>query len=228
MRKIKVALLAALVMVLLSATALAGTMYVNRKEQKSIKLYNANDEVICKIPYRAAVETHSRSKIDNERMEVGYKGHWGWVYSRYLSSTKPPKVEETSTKESSSSKKNTSSKNSSSSKGSSASKDSASSKSSSSSKDNSSSQNKTAQVNVFAGMKAVTHYTVVVRPSTPTGYVNLRWAPSKEAKIRTTRYNGDSLRVIAENKSWAQVMDDSTGECGFMMKSFLEKEDLEG
>ena len=196
MKKIQVALLAALVMVLLSATALAGTMYVNRKEQKSIKLYNGNDEVICTIPYRTAVETHSRSKIDNERMEVGYQGHWGWVYSRYLSATKPPKVEENSSKNHSSSKNNTS--------------------------------NNTAQVNVFAGMKAVTHYMVVVRPSTPTGYVNLRWAPSKEAKIRTTRYNGDSLRVIAENKSWAQVMDDFTGECGFMMKSFLEKEDLDG
>ena len=187
MKKLKVALLIALAMIMLSATALAGTMYVNRANQKSIKLYNGNDEVICKIPYRAAVETHSRSRIDSERMEVGYNGHWGWVYSRYLSSTKPPKV------------------------------------GSSSSKSSSSSKDAAVDTNVFSGMKSVEHYEVIVRPSTPTTYVNLRWAPSKSAKIRTTRYNGDVLRVIAENKYWAQVMDDATGECGFMLKSFLEK-----
>ena len=187
MKKFKAALLIGLAMIMLSATALAGTMYVNRANQKSIKLYNGNDEVICKIPYRAAVETHSRSRIDDERMEVGYKDHWGWVYSRYLSSTKPPKAEESSKKEST--------------------------------------DKKPEEVNVFAGMKSVEHYVVVVRPSTPTGYVNLRWAPSKNAKVRAIRYNSDVLRVIAENKTWAQVMDDVTGECGFMMKSFLERVD---
>lgn len=192
MKKIKAALLFMLLLTMLSATALAGTMYVNRAKQKSIKMYNANNEVICTIPYRAAVETHSRSRIDDERMEVGYKDHWGWVYSRYLSSTKPPKAEESSKKDSS--KKESTDK-------------------------------KPEEVNVFAGMKSVEHYVVVVRPSTPTGYVNLRWAPSKNAKVRAIRYNSDVLRVIAENKTWAQVMDDVTGECGFMMKSFLERVD---
>ena len=185
MRKFKVAVLFVLLLTLISATALAGTMYVNRAEQKDIKLYNANGEVICTIPYRAAVETHSRSKIDNERMEVGYNGQWGWVYSRYLSATKPPKVSDKKTEET---------------------------------KDET-----IVESNVFAGMKSVEHYTAVVRPSTPTTFVNLRWAPSKSAKIHATRYNGDTLRVIAENKTWAQVMDDATGECGFMMKRFLEK-----
>ena len=189
----KFALVFMLLMLMVSATALAGTMYVNRANQKSIKLYNGNNEVICTIPYRAAVETHSRSKIDNERMEVGYNGHWGWVYSRYLSSTKPPKVEEKSSK-------------------------------SSSSKNNAATVNPNVDENAFVGMKSVAHYMAVVRPSTPTTYVNMRWAPSKVAKVRATRYNGDTLRVIAENKTWAQVMDDATGECGFMMKRFLEKE----
>ena len=192
MKKIKAALLFMLLLTLLSATALAGTMYVNRANQKSIKLYNGNDEVICTIPYRAAVETHSRSRIDSERMEVGYNGHWGWVYSRYLSATKPPRVDDSSSKNSSSSK------------------------------------DTAVETDVFSGMKSVEHYWVMVRPSTPTTYVNLRWAPSKSAKIRTTRYNGDSLRVIAQNKYWAQVMDDTTGECGFMLRSFLEKVEAGG
>jgi hypothetical protein len=30
-----------------------------------------------------------------------------------------------------------------------------------------------------------------------------------------------NLRVIAENGTWCQVVDDATGECGFMMKKFL-------
>lgn len=183
MKKLKVALFLILLMTMLSSAALADTMYVNRADQKSINLYNGNNEVICSIPYRAAVETHSRSRIDDERMEVGYNGHWGWVYSRYLSSTQPPK-----------------------------------------SSGSSSNKNASAETNVFSGMKSVKHYMVFVRPSTPTNYVNLRWAPSMDAKVRTTRYNGDMLRVIAENKTWAQVMDDVTGECGFMLKSFLEKE----
>ena len=78
--------------------------------------------------------------------------------------------------------------------------------------------------NVFSGMKKVTAYDAVVQPGTPTGYVNLRWAPSKSAAMKGVRYYGDELRVIAENKTWAQVVDDTTGECGFIMKSFLERE----
>ena len=90
------------------------------------------------------------------------------------------------------------------------------------SKSQSSSANEV-QTNVFSGMKSVKHYDVTVRPNTLTGYVNLRWAPSKSAAIHGVRYYGDTLRVIAENKTWAQVVDDSTNECGFMMKNYLER-----
>ena len=78
-------------------------------------------------------------------------------------------------------------------------------------------------LSVFSGMKQVTAYDAVVQPGTPTGYVNLRWAPSKQAAIHGVRYLGDSVRVIAENKNWAQVMDTKSGECGFMLKKFLKK-----
>ena len=126
---------------------------------------------------------------------VTYKGQTGWTHSYYLTSTKP--------KSSSTSK-------------------SATKHSSSSSKSNSSGN--AAQTDVFSGMRAVRHYYVMVRPSTLSGYVNLRWAPSKSAAMKGVRYYGDELRVIAENKTWAQVVDDSTNECGFIMKSFLERE----
>ncbi|MDD3336221.1 MAG: SH3 domain-containing protein [Eubacteriales bacterium] len=64
-------------------------------------------------------------------------------------------------------------------------------------------------------------YYVTVTPSTPTGFVNLRWAPSKEAAVQGIYYQGEYLRVIAENGSWAQVLDESTLTCGFMLKNFL-------
>lgn len=79
---------------------------------------------------------------------------------------------------------------------------------------------------VFTGMKKVTAYEAVVQPGTPTGYVNLRWAPSKKAAIHGVRYLGNSVRVIAENKYWAQVIDNKSGECGYMLKKFLKKVDV--
>lgn len=85
---------------------------------------------------------------------------------------------------------------------------------------------KTAEDNVFSGMKKVTAYEAVVQPGTPTSYVNLRWAPSKKAAIHGVRYLGNSVRVIAENKYWAQVIDDKSGECGYMLKKFLKKVDV--
>lgn len=85
---------------------------------------------------------------------------------------------------------------------------------------------KAATPNVFAGMKKVTAYDAAVQPGTPTGYVNLRWAPSKKAAIHGVRYLGDSVHVIAENKYWAQVIDNKSGECGYMLKKFLKKVDV--
>lgn len=85
-----------------------------------------------------------------------------------------------------------------------------------------------AGTNVFSGMKKVTAYDAVVQPGTPTGYVNLRWAPSKKAAIHGVRYLGNSVHVIAENKYWAQVIDNKSGECGYMLKKFLKKVDVGG
>ncbi|MDD2648104.1 MAG: SH3 domain-containing protein [Eubacteriales bacterium] len=64
-------------------------------------------------------------------------------------------------------------------------------------------------------------YYATVTPSTPTGYVNLRWAPSKSTEIHGRYHQGSTLRVIAENDSWAQVLDEATMTCGYMLKNFL-------
>jgi len=67
------------------------------------------------------------------------------------------------------------------------------------------------------------NYYASVRPSTPSGFVNLRWAPSKSVDIRSTYYAGYSLRVLAQDETWAQVLDETNGICGFMMRSYLSE-----
>ena len=39
--------------------------------------------------------------------------------------------------------------------------------------------------------------------------------------IDKLRRAGCELHVIADNGTWCQVVDEATGECGFMMKKFL-------
>lgn len=67
------------------------------------------------------------------------------------------------------------------------------------------------------------NYYVTVRPSTPSGFVNLRWAPSKKTDVQSTYYAGYTLRVLAQDGTWAQVLDEENGTCGFMMRSFLSE-----
>lgn len=68
-------------------------------------------------------------------------------------------------------------------------------------------------------------YNVLVRASTPGGYVNLRWGPSKSVAVHSKIYDGAVLHVIAENEKWAQVENPSTGEVGFMMRAFLTEQE---
>ena len=60
-----------------------------------------------------------------------------------------------------------------------------------------------------------------MRPSNPSGYVNMRWAPSKSTSVHEVYYAGETLQVIADNGTWCQVYDTSRNICGFMMKQFL-------
>ena len=64
-------------------------------------------------------------------------------------------------------------------------------------------------------------YMAIVQPSTSSNNINLRWGPSMNAPIMGLRRAGCELRVIAENGTWCQVVDEATGECGFMMKQYL-------
>jgi len=79
---------------------------------------------------------------------------------------------------------------------------------------------KTTTTNIYKNFSQTDYY-VTVRPSTPSGFVNLRWGPSKSIEVYNIYYAGSNLRVLAQNDTWAQLFDESTGVCGFMMRRFL-------
>ncbi len=65
------------------------------------------------------------------------------------------------------------------------------------------------------------YYIATVRPSSPGGFVHLRWAPSKKQPVQRDYYNGDQFTVISQDGTWCQVYDETNNVCGFMMASFL-------
>lgn len=65
------------------------------------------------------------------------------------------------------------------------------------------------------------YYYAAVRPSVPTGFVHMRWAPSTAEPIFKDYYNGQILKVLYESGSWCQVYDEENDLCGYMMKKFL-------
>lgn len=71
-----------------------------------------------------------------------------------------------------------------------------------------------------AARQVTTPYTVVARPSRPTGWVNLRWAPCVEAERIATCAQGKVLVVLCELKNWLQVQDPDTGMVGFISKKY--------
>ena len=81
-----------------------------------------------------------------------------------------------------------------------------------------------AEINAeFASARTVTPYMVTVRPTRASGWVNLRWAPSKSAQLMATYKANDQLLVIKETTNWLQVEDQDTGDVGFINKSFVSK-----
>lgn len=74
----------------------------------------------------------------------------------------------------------------------------------------------------FKKFKHVEPTQMSVKPSTPGGFVNLRWGPSKSVSVMDKLYADTQVIVIAKDNTWAQVYDPETGYVGFMMLSFLK------
>lgn len=69
--------------------------------------------------------------------------------------------------------------------------------------------------------KAVTPYNITLYPTRASGWVYLRWAPSRNVHQITTYPGGQEVRVIAELKDWYQVEDPTTGVVGFVNSSYV-------
>lgn len=73
----------------------------------------------------------------------------------------------------------------------------------------------------FASAKRVTPYKVTVRPTRASGWVNMRWAPSKSAELVATYGANQQLLVLKEMTNWLQVEDQDTGDVGFISRTFV-------
>ena len=74
----------------------------------------------------------------------------------------------------------------------------------------------------FKNFKHVEPKLMTVKPSTPGGFVNLRWGPSKSVSVMDKLYADAQVIMIAKDNTWAQVYDPASGYVGFMMLSFLK------
>ena len=68
----------------------------------------------------------------------------------------------------------------------------------------------------------VTPYVITVNPTRASGWVYVRWFPSRSAKEVTTLGANAQLTVLAELKDWYQVSDPATGKIGFLYKSYVQ------
>ena len=66
-------------------------------------------------------------------------------------------------------------------------------------------------------------YTIVSRPVRSTGWVNLRRAPSTEAKILIRCPQGKTLTVLAELDGWFKVEDIPTGIIGYISSKYVSR-----
>ena len=75
----------------------------------------------------------------------------------------------------------------------------------------------------FRSAKKVEPFAITVRPSRASGWVNMRWAPSKQAEVMATYKANEKLLVIKETANWYQVEDQDTGDVGFISKQYVAK-----
>ena len=196
MKKLITALLVFTLLLAVGATALAKTYYIKTQSGSYVYVRSGRGtdyEKIGKLVYGDHIDVVD-IKNGWAKFNFGSKGY-GYVSANFLSKEKPAAINNNTNNTKNNTKNNTAS----------------SSSSSSGSFDLVKSYDKFVNVS----------YKAIVQPSTSSNNINMRWAPSTNAPIMGLRRTGCELHVIAENATWCQVVDEATGECGFMMKKFL-------
>ena len=72
----------------------------------------------------------------------------------------------------------------------------------------------------FNGAKTVEAYEIVTKPTRVTGFVFLRWAPSKSAPPMANYPAKQALTVLKETPNWLMVKNEQTGDVGYLNKAF--------
>ena len=72
----------------------------------------------------------------------------------------------------------------------------------------------------FSGAKTVEPYEIVTKPTRVTGFVFLRWAPSKSALPMANYPAKQALTVLKETPNWLMVKNEQTGDVGYLNKAF--------
>lgn len=181
-------------------TTAIGTLYVNTANGKGLNMRsrpNTNGQILTTIPNGSAVTLFWYE--NSSWAYVAYRSYFGFCMTRHLSEY-PGSNNHSSGSNNHSSGSSSSSHNSA---------------TVASGTDNNLNQ-------MFKGFKYV-NYTAAVKPSSPTGFVNMRWAPSKTAPVQCIYYADTVLSVIATNGTWSQVYNELTGQGGFIMNAFLNK-----
>lgn len=71
----------------------------------------------------------------------------------------------------------------------------------------------------FKQARNVEPYQVMTRPTRVTGWVSLRWAPSKSALLMATYPEKQELTVLKETANWLLVTNAQTGDVGYLNKT---------
>ena len=202
MKKIFVLLLAVMMLAALAVPAAAEDqgkdMYVYTKNGKSLLVRSSmstkEDNVVGSLPYGAKVVTYGSPMPGWTYIDYGDGSFSAYVMSRYLVKNKPAPYDP------SSAPAETNSKN-----------------------FDTASATTVEQMNtLLSSAKSVAPYTVTVRPVRASGWVCMRWLPSRNSAQIATYSGSQQLTVIAELKDWYQVEDPDTGRVGFVYKSYIQ------
>lgn len=183
-----------LLLALTPALAMAETMYVTSNNGGNVNLRSGpstDDDVVISVAFGQPVEVIEMMP-GSPWVNVNYNGNFGYIMMRYLSYEQPVPPPVPNPNPGPAPKPNP----------------------------NPADANAKYLKELFGGFQSAGFDAVVV-PSTPTTYVNLRWAPTQSAPVRSQYWAGTVLRVISQNAAWSEVYDPQTGTYGYMMSRFL-------
>lgn len=177
-----------------AGSAALGTLYVNTTNGNSLNMRsrpNTDSYVVVSVPNGSAVTVYWYE--NSSWAYVYWAGFYGFCSTRYLSTYMPNSQPAPTPAPAASYSAPTSSSGS------------------------------AVEKELKAMFKDFTNYDqyAAVKPFTPTGVVNLRWAPSTSAPVICVYSAGTVLRVIATNGAWCQVLNENTGVCGFISTTYL-------